>query len=66
MNECDTCIHNKGAYCDAEACIGGDGYEDNRVRTCQFCGGRLSTIRYHEGKPIRHCFSCHMEIEEKE
>ena len=45
MNECDTCVHNRGHHCDAEHCDGGDGYEDNRVISCPFCGGRLSTVR---------------------
>lgn len=28
------------------------------------CGGALSTTRYHNGKPYRHCYSCHMEFYE--
>ena len=62
MNECDTCIHNRGSYCDAEACNGGDGYEDNRVRLCPACGGRLSGLRRSQGHFIRHCYSCHLEF----
>lgn len=27
------------------------------------CGGALSTTRYHNGKPYRHCYSCHFEFE---
>ena len=66
MNECDTCIHNRGAYCDAEACAEGDGYEPNTVYACPFCGGRLSPIRYNKGDRYRHCYACHFEWEAEE
>ena len=26
------------------------------------CGGALSETRYHNGRPYRHCYSCHMEF----
>lgn len=65
MTECDTCVHNRGSHCDAVACCGGDGYEDNRVRLCRFCGGRLSTLRDYNGRRLRHCYSCHFEFEEE-
>ena len=26
------------------------------------CGGALSITRYHNGKPYRHCYSCHFEF----
>lgn len=29
------------------------------------CGGTLSTTRYHNGRPYRHCYSCHMEFYEE-
>lgn len=28
------------------------------------CGGALSITRYHNGRPYRHCYSCHMEFYE--
>lgn len=28
---------------------------------CEFCGGSLSEIRYHNGKPYRHCYGCHFD-----
>lgn len=64
MNECDTCAHNRGSHCGAEACDGGSGYEDNRVRICRRCGGKLSTLRIQNGRRLRHCFSCHFDFEE--
>ena len=64
MNECDTCVHNRGSHCDAVACDGGDGYEDNRVISCPFCGGRLSTLRMNGEQRYRHCYSCNFEWEE--
>lgn len=63
MSECDTCIHNRGAYCDADQCSGGDGYEDNRIYPCPVCGGRLSTIRTDGVERWRHCYSCHFEFQ---
>lgn len=30
------------------------------------CGGRLSEVRYHDGKPYRHCFACHFEFYSEE
>ena len=63
MNECDTCVHNRGAYCDADACWDGD-CDEGRVYSCPFCGGKLSTIRKSEGREYRHCYSCHFEWEE--
>ena len=62
-NECDTCSHNRGSYCDASACWEGESYED-RKRTCPKCGGLLSAVREHRGKRYRHCYSCHFEFEE--
>lgn len=29
---------------------------------CPRCGGALSETRYHNGRPYRHCFSCHKEF----
>ena len=29
---------------------------------CKRCGGALSTIRYHNKRAYRHCFSCHSEF----
>ena len=31
---------------------------------CPHCGGPLSEIREHNGKQLRHCFSCHFEYYE--
>ena len=40
-----------------------DYYEPLRCR----CGGALSTTRYDkDGRPYRHCYSCHMEFYEDE
>ena len=30
--------------------------------TCPHCGGPLSTIREHNGRKYRHCYSCHGEF----
>lgn len=32
---------------------------------CKSCGGTLSEIRYHNGRPLRHCYSCHFEFYEE-
>ena len=34
---------------------------DEKPLACR-CGGPLSEIRYHNGKPYRHCFACHFEF----
>lgn len=65
MNECDTCVHNRGSHCDAEACSEGDAYE-GRIYSCPFCGGRLSTLREQGGSRLRHCYACHFEWEVEE
>lgn len=36
--------------------------QDDKTR-CR-CGGRLSEVRYHNGRPYRHCFDCHREYYE--
>ena len=29
---------------------------------CPICSGRLSGVRWHNGRPYRHCYACHMEF----
>lgn len=29
---------------------------------CMHCGGTLSEIRMHNGRRLRHCYSCHFEF----
>ena len=35
------------------------------VLRCKRCGGVLSETRYHNGKALRHCYSCHSEFYEE-
>ena len=28
---------------------------------CEFCGGKLSEEKEHEGKRYRHCYGCHFD-----
>lgn len=31
---------------------------------CKYCHGSLSVLRYHNGRPYRHCASCNFEFYE--
>lgn len=59
MKDCRDCAK-------AELCTGAaDVYPCRRWKPieCPNCGGRLSEIRFNGRTPVRHCFSCHMEID---
>lgn len=32
------------------------------IGVCPFCAGDLSEPRQHNGRKLRHCFSCHFEF----
>ena len=33
---------------------------------CPSCKGVLSEIRYHNGRKLRHCYSCHLNFYEED
>ena len=53
------CVVGVGTVCFLAVAANEDRWE--KVPRCHFCGGKLSEIRYHDGRKYRHCYSCHFD-----
>lgn len=62
MNDCYDCARHQGELACLTCYDSQPPYYFWMPIPCLLCSGRLSEVRYHNGKPYRHCYSCHLEF----